>query len=67
MLNGPKICSLIVWILRVQRLPLDTLLERKSDITSILERAITGYFGPQAVLDGLKVVPVTLNLRGADL
>ena len=67
MLNGPKICSLIVWILRVQRLPADILLERKGDISLTLERAITGYFGPQAVIDGLKVVLVTLLLSLADL
>lgn len=55
MLNGSKMCTFIVWILRVQQLPADILLARKDDISSTLARAVRGIFGPQAVVDGLKV------------
>ncbi|KAK2465736.1 hypothetical protein APHAL10511_002280 [Amanita phalloides] len=66
-LNGSKLCCIIVWILQVQQLPAEILLTRVDQIVLTLKRAIKGYFGPQAVLDGLKTVHTLLLRRGVTL
>lgn len=53
--NSSKTHTLVIWFLRVQRLPRESLEPQIPYIVNALDRALVGDFGDQAVLDALYV------------